>query len=217
MIRLWLEWGSLAQRLATLIASSSASLVGLYLVFEQQPVKFDGWPRLLVIGAVLLAGLAVCMEVVAERRLHARYKTYQRSDEVGIKEYMQRWIGDCGRAAIWTRDLSWVNDDKTREVLLAKARDKNLVICMPRMNQIGRVLEKAGAEVCIYGALEFDSPQSRFTIAYSGNGGTRVAIARPNGNIHLIEEFDSSDPVLHMASDLVALAKQASRAVSRDG
>jgi hypothetical protein len=211
MGRFLTKWGSLTQRLVASTASSVAALVGLYLVFEQQPVKFEGWPRLLVIAAILLAVLSVCLEVVAERRVHVRLKIYARNDKAGIKEYMQRWIAECGRAAVWTRDLSWVDDDKTRDLLLSKAREKSLTLCMPRMNDIGQALREAGATVYTYGAAEFDSPASRFTIAYSGNGGTRVAIARPTGDAHVIEEFDASDPVFHMADDLISLARRASK------
>ena len=93
------------------------------------------------------------------------------------------------------------------DLLIAKAKSGNLTVCMPKINEIGNQLKQEGAELCIYGDENFCSPSSRFTIVYSGNGGSRVAIGKTDGNNHVITEFGGNDPALHLACDLVVLAR----------
>lgn len=157
--------------------------------------------------ALALAITSVYLEVTSDLREHLHRKTYRRDDAVGIKQYMHRWIGGSGKAAIWTRDLSWVDDDQTRDLLAAKAKGGNLILCMPKMNEMGAKLQAAGADVRIYGRDGFDSPASRFTIAFVGNGGSRVAVGRGKNGMHIIEELDADHPALHMAKDLIELAR----------
>jgi len=157
--------------------------------------------------AVLLAVVSVLLEVASDAKAHKHRRSFDRSDTVGITSYMRHWIESSGGAAIWTRDMSWVNDRVTEDLLLAKVRAGCLTLCLPKATPLASMLRDAGAEVFFYGEHDFQSPASRFTIAYSGNGGTRVAIGRADGSHHVIEELDASDPALHMADDLVALAK----------
>lgn len=206
MGKFWDMWGSLFQRLVASVGSQ-ASLIALVLVFAPQPVELKGWPLLLIILAAALAVTSIWLEIRAEAKAHKHRKSYQKTDSAGIKSYMRRWIANSGRAAIWTRDLSWADDMETINLLKTKASGGNLIVCMPKMNAIAQELSDAGADLRIYGTQGFDSPASRFTIAYSGNGGSQVAIGKADGGVHVIEEIDSGDPALHMATDLVALAK----------
>ncbi len=210
MKKLWDRWGELVRRLLASVGSQ-ASLVALVFVFAPQPVKAEGWPLLLLIVALLLAAVSIWLEIASDAEAHRCRRTFERSDAIGIKSYMRSWIGSSGRAAIWTRDLSWVNDDETKNLLLAKAEGGNLTVCLPKMTAIATMLKDAGAEVCAYGEQEGGSPASRFTIAYLGNGGTQVAIGRTDGRNHVIEELDAGDPALHMATDLVNLARLLSK------
>lgn len=211
----WEKWGGLTQRLVASVGSQ-ASLVALVLAFAPQPITLEGYTAWLVLIATALAVASVVLEVRSELAGHKHIKTYRSNDSVAIKGYMRHWIKTSGRAAIWTRDLSWVDDDETKSVLEAKAKTGNLTICMPKMNDIGQYLQKAGAEVCIYGAEGFESPESRFTISYVGNGGTQVAIGRTDAGNHVINEINSNHPAMYMAKDLVALAKLLAAGKTRD-
>jgi hypothetical protein len=202
----WDKWGGLIQRLFASVGSQ-ASLVALALVFAPQPVTLGGWPLVLIGVATVLAVLSVWLEFASEMKVHKHRKTYRRDDANGIKEYMQRWIGQSGRAAIWTRDLSWVDDDKTKQLLETKAESGNLDVYTPALNEFGKRLRAAGAKVHLYGGDAFPAPASRFTIAFSGNGGSRVAIAHAIGGMHVIEELDGAHPAFHLANDLCAVAK----------
>lgn len=201
----WETWGSLVQRLLASVGSQ-ASLVALLLVFAPQPLELKGWTLALIVLAMVLAVVSVWLEVTAERKAHRGRKVYLRDDAEGIKAYMRSWIDSSGRAAIWTRDLSWADDDQTRRQLEAKASSGNLDIFVPIENDLCARLRGVGARVHVYGGRRMQAPASRFTIAFFGNGGSKVAIGRAVAGMHVIEELGTDDPAFHMATDLIAIA-----------
>ena len=146
--------------------------------------------------------------VVLELLTHRGRRVYDKSDAEGIKEYMHSWIEHGGRVAIWTRDLSWAQNSDTRQLLKIKAARNELILCLPENNALTNELAAAGAEVCAYGSDSLESPSSRFTIAFFGRDGSRVAVGRANGNTHIIDEFAPSDhPAFYLAEDLIGLAR----------
>ena len=64
--------------------------------------------------------------------------------------------------------MSWANDEDINELLID-------------------ALKIQGAEVIAYGTL--DVPATSFTITNYGRGGSRVAVGRPSGKLHVIQEF----------------------------
>lgn len=121
---------------------------------------------------------------------------------------MHKWIEHRGRVAIWTRDMSWAQNDETRKLLTKKARNGELILCLPELNDIAEKLKAAGAEVHAYGAKHLESPASRFTIADFGKDGSQVAAGRAEGHIHLIDEFRAGDhPAFYLAEDLIKFVR----------
>ena len=121
---------------------------------------------------------------------------------------MHNWIVHGGVVAIWTRDMTWAQNPETRRVLVEKAESHELIICLPELNELATELSGAGAQVYAYGAGRIEWPASRFTIAHFGKDGSRVAVGRPEGDTHVIEEFRSGDhPAFHLAQDLITLAR----------
>jgi hypothetical protein len=121
---------------------------------------------------------------------------------------MHEWIEHGGRVAIWTRDMSWAQNPETRRLLTEKARRNELILCLPELNELASELTRAGAEVCAYGASLLESPSSRFTIAFLGRDGSRVAVGRAQGDAHVIDEFSvGGHPAFHLAADLVTLVR----------
>lgn len=154
--------------------------------------------------AVFAAGALVVLEFLDRRGR----RVYARTDADGIKRYMHDWIQYGSRVAIWTRDMSWANNPETRQLLTEKARRNELVVCLPEINDLAMELKSSGAEVCNYGASLLESPASRFTIAYLGRDGSRVAVGRAEGDAHVIDEFSAGDhPAFHLAADLVTLVR----------
>ncbi|MGH7048648.1 MAG: hypothetical protein ACREE2_19925 [Stellaceae bacterium] len=133
---------------------------------------------------------------------------FAKSDAEGIKRYMHDWIEHGGRVAIWTRDMSWAQNEETRSLLTEKARRSELILCLPELNTLATELFDAGAEVCACGARRLEAPGARFTIAFFGRDGAAVAVGRAEHDTHIIEEFSSGNhPVFHIAEDLIAIVR----------
>lgn len=131
-----------------------------------------------------------------------KYKT----DEA-IKNYMKTWINKTGRTVIFTRDMSWV-DNEIKNDLKAKASNKDLIICHPELTPLTRELKNDGAEVYEYKNLKF-TPKSRFTFINYNSNSSKVAIGKKDDkHVHYITEYSTKDTIeYHLAEDLVNLIK----------
>ena len=199
----WKVWGDLVRKLVALVASF-ASLAGLLFAFIPPVEELPWWAIALIISATFFLVVLVVLEVLDRggRRVFAK------SDAKGIRKYMHDWIEHGGRVAIWTRDMSWADNRETRKVLSDKARRNELILCIPEHNELASELKEAGAEVCAYGAKHLELPASRFTIAFFGRDGARVAVGRAEGDMHVIDEFSAGDhPAFYLAEDLITLVR----------
>lgn len=194
-------YGGLALELFGSIGSF-ASVLGIVLALH------GSWPWWA--WALLAAGVVLLVTSILTSLLRSRgRRAYSRSDAAGIGKYMRDWILHGGRVAIWTRNHSWVDPDM-EEVLLNKARQRELTVCLPLATPFATQLEREGAEVLIYGERT-GLPASRFTIVNYERNGARVAVGRQLGELHVIDEFAADEhPAFHMAHDLVRLARQQS-------
>lgn len=69
-----------------------------------------------IVAAILFAGVSADL-IQYIRHRPKRYKTTTQ-----INDYMYRWISTGGRVAIFTRDMSWANEPRIKDLLLNKAR-----------------------------------------------------------------------------------------------
>lgn len=199
----WITWRDLIQRLVALVASF-ASMAGLLVIFLPSPQNLPWWALTLIV----IATIAFIILVVLEFTDHANRQVFDQTDEAGIQQYMHSWIMNGGRVAIWTRDLSWAQNAQTKPLLIDKAHRGELILCLPEMNKIAEDLSKAGAEVCAYGVDLLELPTSRFTIAFFGRAGSKVAIGHADGNTHIIDEFSAgAHPAFQIAEDLITLVR----------
>jgi hypothetical protein len=190
---LWLElFGSIG---------SFASVLGLLLSLR------DAWPWWAWFVLLLGVALLVISVVASFSRISNRH-TYAKQDAAGIGKYMYEWIRHGGRVVIWTRDHSWANNPEMESLLLFKAGQRELIVCMPVATPFALRLEQAGAELHLYGGSA-SLPSSRFTIVQYGRDGACVAVGRQIGNAHVIDEFAAGEhPAFHMAHDLMRLAER---------
>ena len=139
-------------------------------------------------------------------------RQYPFDDKVRIRKYLFDWIKSGGRVAIWTRDMSWVDDEDMKQMLRGKAQARELILCLPKEIDKSDDLKQHGAEVFAYGTLE--APESRFTIINYGQAGSRVAMGRRRDSLHIIQEFSGADehPAFYMARDLVRLVQERNNA-----
>ena len=159
---------------------------------------------------VLIVPLIALLSVIGIVFLHpsSTRHFFALDDKRGIRDYMFRWIKNGGRVAIWTRDMSWVDDEQMKQMLRDKAKSGELIICLPKANEYTDSLKQQGADVVTYGA--WDSPLSRFTIANYNRDNSRVAVGIGVDQLHIIEEFSRRDknPNFSLAHDLVRLTRQ---------
>ena len=207
----WTAWGSLVEKLVALFASF-ASIIGLLIAFIPPNADWPWWKIMLIIVAGIGFIILIALECLDRRRRHI----FDKGDAPAIRRYMHDWIEHGGRVAVWTRDMSWADNPETRHLLTEKAKRKELVLCLPAHNEFTSALVRSGAEVCVYGTSLLESPSSRFTIAFLGRDGSRVAVGRAEGDTHVIDEFNASDhPAFHLAADLVAIVRALQRTQSQ--
>lgn len=199
----WKAWGEFVRKLVVLVASF-ASMAGLLVTFLPSVRDLPWWAVILLVSATFFLVVLVVLEFL-DRRCR---RVYAKTNTEGIRRYMHDWIRHGGRVAIWTRDMSWVQNRETRKLLVEKARRNELILCLPELNELAKELAAAGAEVCAYGTRHLESPASRFTIAFFGRDRSRVAIGRAEGDTHVIDEFSAGDhPAFHLAEDLITLVR----------
>lgn len=204
MSRWWFRWRDVLTRLVTLGASITAFL-GLSLPHIPRIQHQPWWGVALAVVSIIALAAVIVMEVQSVRNR----RVLKLTDGNGIKKYMHDWISYGGRVAIWSRDMSWAQNPESRALLEKKARDGELIICLPESIPLTDDLQKLGAEICAYGRGG-SAPASRFTIRFYERDGARVAVGRSLMQNHLIDEFDSGEhPAFYLAEDLVQLARNA--------
>jgi hypothetical protein len=167
----------------------------------QQPAL---WVRLTLITLIVTAFAVTAMD-------YARYKASRPKryalNSAGIKSYMAEWLSSGGRAAVFSRDLSWAAEGDTARLLEAKAGRGELIVFAGRETAELTRLAAGGAAVHNYGGFGFE-PKARFTIVDYGKAGARLAIGFAEDGEHVIYEYGAGDhAVMALAGDLVALAR----------
>jgi hypothetical protein len=201
---------ALTVKLVLIFLSMVALLASLYPLIDPKQITPTTASMTSIVGVIIffLYGFLVFFEIYT---LDGK-RIFKQSDPDSIRNYMLHWIAYGGRVAIWTRDMSWAKDDQSKNLLVEKARNGELIICLPTHTPFSEQLEKEGAKIYVYGTELLSDPSARFTIAYYGRDGSKVAIGRARADKHIIEEFDSgSHPAFHLAYELVQIAKNASQ------
>jgi hypothetical protein len=174
------------------------------LAFSLRPgEKLSFWQWVLVVLAVAL-GLAV---IAWEVRTYLVKRPWVKSP-TEVPSFLRKWIADGGKAAIFSRDLSWV-DTETKAVLIGKAAADELIVVLPKAIALSEELGAHGADVILYPDLAY-TIKSRFTIVHLDSAGTAVAVGYrlPSGK-HRIDRFHagSNDPAFYLALDMVGLVR----------
>lgn len=187
---------------------SLASLVALAAIFHDPSTPFSAVDGGLIAVAALLAIVSVILRL--REFWQSGVKSLNGADH--IKDYLHQWISRGQRVVIFSRDLSWVDDEKMKQLLRIKAERHELELCLPQEIPISRELAGRGAEIYTYADLDY-VPGSRFTIIDAGRHDAQVAIGRTLGNRHVVKEISAGDdPLFAVANDLVEVIKRFSRA-----
>jgi hypothetical protein len=158
---------------------------------------------------LLVAPLALlALSVVAELRSASAVTFFKKSDAAGILGALASWMDTHGELTVYTRDLSVADDPAVKDLLLRKARNEGLTICLPRetpkLAKFLHDLEQEGARVIKYSALGYE-PMARFTLMSFGQPASgRMTVGKVLGDRHINEEVPPSDPMYWIAIDLIA-------------
>ena len=146
------------------------------------------WRPALIVGVVVVLVGAIGLEVWDFYTGRAKgYRTPAR-----INRFMHDWISQAGRVAIFSNDMSWVSNDvyvgprawmrlrgrnrpNIKQLLLSKAGDDELLLCLPQENALARELVARGAKLATYEDLGF-VPEGRFTIVRHGQSHVRSCL-----------------------------------------
>jgi hypothetical protein len=161
--------------------------------------------KLLLLGLILLALILSIVDAAYYWR--AKPKHFELNSKP-IKKYMAEWLNSGGRSAVFSRDLSWADEEAVANLLQEKARKGELIIFAGRQTELLRTLIDSGAEVFNYNNLRF-VPKARFTIVDYEKEGARLAIGFQEDGKHVIYEYGPRDhAMMALAGDLVNLARQ---------
>ena len=179
-----------------------ASLIGLVYTLKSDEENLNGFQWFLLFISFSLFGISIYW-IIKEHLSHQPKVFNNRTD---IRNYMYSWINNGGRVVIFTRDLSWVNDDEMKTLLKNKSEINECIICLP--SRIDKVIEfeEAGATIIEYSKLNY-VPLSRFTITNYGRDDAKIAVGKSieNGK-HIIEQFGNGEhPYFQVANDLVKI------------
>jgi len=161
--------------------------------------------KVALLALIVLAVLVTAVDIAKYRSM--RPKRYPLNSPA-IKTYMEEWLKSGGRAAVFSRDLSWATGGETAEVLKAKSRRGELIVFAGRQTAELTGLAAEGAEVHNYAGFRFE-PEARFTIVDYGKAGARLAIGFPEDGKHVIYEYSTANnhAIMALAGDLIALAR----------
>ena len=201
---------ALTVKLVLIFLSMVALLATVYPLVDVDKLTRASASIISIVGVVLifLYIFLVSYEIyIAEGK-----RVFKQSDPESIRNYMLHWIAYGGRVAIWTRDMSWAKGDKSQNLLREKAENGELIICLPSHTEFSRELEAKGAQIYVYGQELLSDPSARFTIAFYGRDGSKVAIGRAQADKQVVEEFSSgAHPSFQLAYELVQIAKNISQ------
>jgi len=180
-----------------------ASLLGLIFTISDNDESFTGWQWLLIFLSISFFALSIYITISD----YYRKKPSLFKSPEAVKNYMYKLIENSGRTAIFSRSLSWV-DDKTKTMLINKAKKDQLIICIPKKIATADELEKNGAHIIIYDQFKH-LPESRFTISNFGRADAKVAVGEILSTTdyqHRIQEYKNGNhPYFHIADDLIKL------------
>ncbi len=186
---------------------SAASLIALALHFRPAGKALSVGEA--AIWMVAAASIATFVIVRVREHLRTAPRAYRNTQK--IKAFMQDWIGRGARVAIFSRDMSWVDDDGIRDLLRAKSRRRELVLCLPNEIALSAELRNLGAEVHLYPELDY-TPASRFTIINVGRHDSEVAIGQSINGVHtILKSRIGHDPLFAVTADLVGVVTRLER------
>jgi hypothetical protein len=121
-----------------------------------------------------------------------------------INQFMRDWIVRGQKIAIFSNDMSWVQDaSEVKKLLISKAKKDEVEIFLPKENALSKELAQKGAKVYAYDK-DFQ-PLIRFTVINRGRDDAKVAIGRRNkaGDFQIEKYLMGHDATCALANDIL--------------
>jgi len=158
-----------------------------------------------IISIIIIIAIGVAIYSIFLSYYELKANAYHSAS--AINEYMYNWLAYNNRAIIFSRDMSWANnDERIVDVLKKKAEDSELTLILAERTPLVTELEKRGAHFIGYDFLEY-TPRTRFTVVNYGSMDEKVAIGKEDEHgVHRINEYKSSDGIAYfLVKDLISL------------
>lgn len=183
-----------------------ASIIGSIAAYDQLKDKIPSWAYHSIIIFIILASISLMYEAMSDYRSSPK-KYSPNSPDIAIA--LCKLIKSSGKAALFSRDLTWASDlqSDAYKTLQNKAKRGELTVLCELTNGVASSLSGDGADVHSYNG-KLKDPGSRFSILDYGKPGARLIIGYNDGNNHVIQTYNSAnDPALiYLAEDMVKLA-----------
>lgn len=188
---------------------SIASVIALFFVETN-------WYWWRVLGIIL--GLAGSLYlIIAEVLEYKKSKPIICKNDTEIRKYMYDWIKTSGKVNVFSRDLSWVNDEIK---IMMQCKGDDLSVCAEKDSQLIKDLRQAHVNVYLYGGMQYE-PISRFTIIRANKPQKQIAIAAVSKlkykEKHIIYESSNEhmdEWLLAATTDLVELTKSVDKLIT---
>ncbi|MCH8347602.1 MAG: hypothetical protein IH901_03790 [Proteobacteria bacterium] len=123
-----------------------------------------------------------------------------------INKFLRKWLLKGGNCAIFTRDMTWGEDEEIYKILEQKAKKNELNLFLPKENKLSKKLKSKGASIYLTNNL-LRKPRSRFTVINWEKDGAKIAVGRLEKEKHVIRIYARHDhPLFAVAEDLLELA-----------
>jgi hypothetical protein len=137
--------------------------------------------------------------------LRTGIKEMKYSSEEKINEYMKKLISSGSTLDIVSGRLHWVSEDESvKQKIIERAKNADINIYLPEMNEIAQELQKNGLSIHIVPSLR--APHGRFTLVDMNRPGSAVLAVGAGRipNFRISEFYENNHPqVVALARDYI--------------
>jgi len=191
------------KKLFLAIIAYTASLIAIWSGISHNS---NSYQYILAIISTLLLAIVILVNLIEILKT----RVYKIKDEESIALQMSKLYDSSGYFIISsTGSMEWVKYHNILEKLRKKAAQNNLLIFIPKENEVTNKLKEAGARIIDYNDSGF-RPSSNFSIIRPESPDSMIAIGRQFNEYHVIEEYHNNETIMFLVSDIQKLLNKIS-------
>lgn len=201
-----MKWVKLCFNIIFSVVGWISSIIALYELGNFKP-EIQG---AVTCGVIILSICYIVVQIHSFKKFNCNSSIHNTQE--GVNKYLLNWLKKGGRTVIFTRDLTWVNIERTPEIfeiLKKKAENDELIICLYRKTEVTNELNKLGAKIYVH-ELSESQLKSRFTIVDYGTNNPKITVGTRNNNGQFVNErydMNSNPNACHAFIELFELIK----------